>query len=92
MIANRAKIGDNLAQKFETLASRVGLLDRQASNVAAWTRQARDDADDKLPGSSARQQRPGSTVKVRFAARTGADAHVTMTSTLSLTSSAAISA
>jgi len=39
-----AKIGDNLAQKFETLASSIGLPDRQASNVAAWTRQARDDA------------------------------------------------
>ena len=44
MIANRRKIGDNLAQKFETLASSIGLLDRQAGNVAAWARQARDDA------------------------------------------------
>jgi hypothetical protein len=35
-----AKIADNLAQKLETLAGSIGLLDRQASNVASGAGQA----------------------------------------------------
>ena len=44
MIANRRRAGDNLAQEFEPLGSKVGLLERQAGDVAAWARQTRDEA------------------------------------------------
>ncbi len=37
-----AKTGNNLAQNFEPLAGKIGLLDRQAGDVAARSRQARD--------------------------------------------------
>ena len=39
-----AKTGDNLAQKFESLASKIGLLGRQTGDVAARSRQTRDKA------------------------------------------------
>ena len=39
-----AKTGDNLAQEFEPLAGKIGLLDRQAGDVAARSRQTRDEA------------------------------------------------
>ena len=83
--------GDHLAQKLKTLAGRIGLLERQSGEVAARTRQANDDTGaDRihLRGKDDRDNLRGP----RLAARTGAEAHVTMTSTLSLTSSAAISA
>jgi hypothetical protein len=37
-----AETGDNLAQEFESLASEIDILDRQAGDVAAGPRQARD--------------------------------------------------
>jgi hypothetical protein len=37
-----AEIADNLAQKFKSLGRNIGLLDRQAGDVAARSRQARD--------------------------------------------------
>src|SRR5215831_1092285 len=39
-----AETGDHFAQKFETLASNIGLLDRQAGDIAARSRQARHHA------------------------------------------------
>src|SRR6266511_6024461 len=36
--------GDNLAQKFESLAGKIGRLDRQAGDIAAGSRQIRDEA------------------------------------------------
>jgi hypothetical protein len=91
MIAKRRRPSDHLAQKLKTLAGRIGLLERQSGEVAARTRQANDDTGaDRihLRGKDDRDNLRGP----RLAARTGAEAHVTMTSTLSLTSSAAISA
>ena len=45
-----AETGDNLAQKFESLASKIGRLDRQAGDVAARSRQTRDQAGaDRVP-------------------------------------------
>ena len=85
-----AETGDNLAQEFEPLASKIGLLDRQAGDVAARSRQARDQAGaDRV---SATAKTIGMTDVACFAARTAAVPDVTMTSTLSRTNSAAISA
>jgi hypothetical protein len=42
-----AQTGDNLAQKLELLAGKIGLLVRQASDVAARARQARDQTGPK---------------------------------------------
>jgi hypothetical protein len=39
-----AETGNNLAQEFESLASSVGLLDRQSSDVATRSRQTDDQA------------------------------------------------
>ena len=39
-----AEPGDNLAQKFESLAGKIGRLDRQSSDVAARSRQTCDQA------------------------------------------------
>ena len=39
-----AKTRDNLAQQFESLASSIGLLQRQASNVSAGSRETGDEA------------------------------------------------
>ena len=39
-----AEIGDNLAQKFESLSSEISELDRQAGDVATRSRQTSDDA------------------------------------------------
>ena len=39
-----AQTGDNLAQEFEPLAGRIGCLVRQAGDVAARSRQTRDQA------------------------------------------------
>ena len=36
-----AQTGDNLAQQSESLASKIGCLERQAGDVAAWSRQKR---------------------------------------------------
>ena len=44
MIAKRRKTRDNLPQNFEPLASKIGLLDRQASDVAARSRETCDEA------------------------------------------------
>jgi len=35
---NRAETGENLAQHFEALAGKIGLLDRQTGDVAARSR------------------------------------------------------
>ena len=40
-----AETGDNLAQKFEALAGKIGGLERQAGDVAARSRQTCDQAD-----------------------------------------------
>ena len=37
-----AETGDNLAQEFDSLASKIGLLVGEAGNIAAWSRQTRD--------------------------------------------------
>ena len=39
-----AKTGDNLSQEFKSLAGKLGRLLRQSSDVAAWSRQACDEA------------------------------------------------
>ena len=39
-----AEPGDNLAQEFKSLAGKIGLLDRQSSDVAARSRQTCDQA------------------------------------------------
>jgi hypothetical protein len=39
-----AETGDNLAQKFQSLGRNIELLDRQAGDVATWSRQAGDQA------------------------------------------------
>src|SRR5262249_60839334 len=39
-----AEMGDNFAQEFEALGSSIGRLDRQSSDVAAWSRQTCDHA------------------------------------------------
>ena len=44
MIAKAAEIGDNFAQKFESLGSSIAPLVRQAGDVAARLRQTRDEA------------------------------------------------
>ena len=44
MIANRRRRGDDLAQESKPLASQIGSLNRQAGDVAARSRQARDEA------------------------------------------------
>ena len=33
-----AEAGDNLTQEFESLAGNIGLLERQARDIAAWSR------------------------------------------------------
>jgi hypothetical protein len=38
------KTGDNLAQQFESLASNIDLLDRQAGDVSAGSRKVSDQA------------------------------------------------
>ena len=91
MIASRRSPGDDLAQEFEPLAGKIGLLQRQAGDVAARPRKARDQsgADRVSPPSS---NTIGMTDVACFAATTGALRCVTMTSTFSRTNSAAISA
>jgi hypothetical protein len=44
--------GDNLAQKFESLSSEIGELDRQAGDVAARSRQTRDCPPSALIGQT----------------------------------------
>src|SRR5262245_13796738 len=37
-------MGNNLEQYFEAFASKIGALDRQSSDVAAWSRKTGDEA------------------------------------------------
>ena len=85
-----AQTGDNLAQEFEPLAGKIGRLDRQAGDVAARSRQARDEAGaDRVP----RHREHDRDDRCRLLCRDDvAVPDVTMTSTLSRTNSAAISA
>jgi hypothetical protein len=39
-----AETGDKLAQNFEPLGSKIGELERQAGDIAAWSGQTRDQA------------------------------------------------
>ena len=84
-----AETGNKLTQEFEALASKIGLLIRQAGDVAARPRQTRDQAGAERVRRHRKDDRM--TDVACFAARTGAVACVTMTSTLSRTNSAAIS-
>ena len=85
-----AETGDNLAQEFESLASKIGLLERQAGDVAARSRQTRDQAGaDRVR----RHREDDRDDRCRLLCREDcAVPAVTMTSTLSRTNSAAISA
>src|SRR5262245_61882119 len=83
-----AEAGNGFAQQFEFLASSIGQLGRQASDVAARVRQARDHA---RSGSAATANTIGITDVACLTTR-AAPPDVTMTSTLSLTNSAANSA
>jgi hypothetical protein len=84
-----AETGNNLAQQFEALASKIGRLERQASDVAARSRQT---CEKPLPtGSFATANTIGMTDVACFAARSAVP-DVTITSTFSRTNSAAISA
>ena len=40
-----AKFGNDVTQKFEPLASSIGRLDRDSSDIPARVREARDEAD-----------------------------------------------
>ena len=42
-----AEAGDNLTQEFESLAGNIGLLDRQARDIAARSGQTGDEPDTK---------------------------------------------
>ena len=85
-----AKTGDDLAQKLESLAGKIGCLERQAGDVAARSRQARDEtAADRI----ARHRKDDRDDRCRLLCRERPRCpDVTMTSTLSRTNSAAISA
>jgi hypothetical protein len=51
MTAQQTETGDRLAQKFDPLASKIGRHERKAGDIAARTRQARDEASaDRVPG------------------------------------------
>src|SRR4029077_5546075 len=83
-----AKPGENLTQKFETLAGKIGRLHRQSSDVAAWSRQTCDQAaaDRVCP----RWKDDGDDFcRLHNVGR--AKLFVTMTSTLRRTNSSAIS-
>ena len=85
-----AKTGDNLAQEFESLASKIGELDRQAGDVAARSRQTSDQA---AADRVRRRREDDRDDRCRLLCREMTAAScVTMTSTLSRTNSAAISA
>src|SRR6516164_1642546 len=84
-----AKTGEDFAQEFDSLACKLDLLDRQASHVAAGPAEARDNA---IADCVRHKKTFGITEVTCFAARTASVATVTMTSTLSWTNSAAISA
>ena len=65
-----AETGDNLAQKFESLASKIGLLVRQAGDVAARSRQTCDEAGaNRVPAAA---KTIGMTDVACFAATAGA--------------------
>jgi hypothetical protein len=85
-----AEARDCFAQQFELLASSICQLGRQASDVAARLRQARDQFGTKRVRRRCKHNRYR---RCRLLDREGGAApDVTMTSTLSLTNSAAISA
>ena len=63
-----AETGDNLAQKFEPLASEIGRLDRQAGDVAARSRQGSRPGRCR-PGPPAAAKTIGMTDVACFAAR-----------------------
>ena len=80
MIAKRRRSRNDLAQQFESLAGKIGCLDRQTGDVAARSRQL---ATRPVPtGSPAAANTIGMTDVACFAARTAAVPDVTMTSTL----------
>jgi hypothetical protein len=84
-----AETGDRLAQEFEPLASKFGLLERHSSDVTARTRQA---LTKPLPtGSPAIAKTMGMTAVACFKVAT-ASPDVTMTSTFCRANSAAIAA
>src|SRR5215475_15867401 len=85
-----AQTGHSLAQNFETFGSKICGLARQAGEVAARSRQTRYEAG----GNRVARQRENDRDDrgCCFAATTRGVADVTMTSTLSCTNSAAISA
>jgi len=85
-----AKTGYDLTQELEFLATSVRHLVRQTGDVAARSRQTRDQASPDRTFAAANTI--GMTAVARFAARLGGVVDVTMTSTLSRTSSAAFSA
>ena len=84
-----AETGKHLAQKFDPLAGKIGRLDRQAGDVAA---RPRETATKPLPTGSAASANTIGIVEVACFAAGTAVPTVTMTSTLSRTNSAAISA
>ena len=86
-----AQTGDNLAQDFEAFAGEIGRLVRQAGDVAARSRQARDQTGADRVARQSRTRSEWSTLPA-LAMTPSAVAVVTMTSTLSRTNSAAISA
>src|SRR5262249_25826786 len=85
-----AETGDDLAQEFESLASKIGV--RADRPVTLPPGRARLAIRPVPTGSPITAETIGMTPVACFAAMTGGVAYVTMTSTLSRTNSAAISA
>src|SRR5262249_8645780 len=84
------EIGDNLAQEFEPLAGSIARLGRQAGDGTTRLRQTRDEAGGDRISRDCEKDRDDR--RCLLCRDVGGVATVTMTSTLSLMNSAAISA